>query len=102
MVRLAGMASSVGRSQLTPQAISNMANALARADLRHLPLLQALGRAVVATPVGKWEMQSACSLANALVRCRYTEPDVMAAIDAALCGIAPGAFSTQVRRNRAF
>ena len=51
--RLSDMASLLPASSLHPHAISNIANALARADVRHERLLHKLGAAVLATLGGR-------------------------------------------------
>ena len=93
--RLADMASALPAATLHPHAISNMANALARADVRHIRLLEKLGVCVQNIKPTIWDMQSICSLVNAFVRCRYTDDGVMGAIDRVVCSIPRYRFSTQ-------
>ena len=50
---------------------------------------------VTLTEATSWDMQSICSVANALVRCGYVEDDVLQAIDAAVSVIPRHRFSAQ-------
>ena len=51
-------------------------------------------KVILTKPTG-WDMQSICSVANALVRCGYVEDDVLQAIDAAVSVIPRHRFSAQ-------
>jgi hypothetical protein len=62
VVNIADVASSLPARSLQPWAISGMANGLARADLRHEPLLRKLGESIQGVEPLRWDLLPFLSL----------------------------------------